>query len=667
LDSGSTPLSSTKSRHPSPAFIFTFNPFCFFFFFGVVYFYNFNSTTFMEKKGTIPGVLHFSDHVVYICVDALGLITECNAKAKHLFPFIIENETSFISILPELKKKEWSALLESFTENNIDKAELEVQWLKLKEDFSITFELLPERTADDLLHHVQMIGCFTDVRVDVLQSLPEQNFKAPDDKYKLLFYHNPLPLWIYDATTLRFLEVNEAATNNYGFSREEFLAMTIDDIRPTTEQIRLQSFHTENGFFNNVHHGYWIHRRKDGSFLQVEITAHLIAYEGRPAKLVMANDRSEHIAAEEEIIKTNERYSFVSKATFDAIWDWDIENDTTQWNHVVSEIFGYSDNDVKDNDWWNNNLHPDDKERVTSRIDKHIKDRQHHWEEEYRLRCADGTYKYILDRGFTIYDEDQRPVRMIGAMQDLTDRKKTELTLKELNASLEKRARELAESNAELERFAYVASHDLQEPLRMVSSFLQLIEKRYKNKLDQKAHEYIAFAVDGAERMKGLILDLLEYSRVNTSKEEREEVDVNTILNDLKHVYKNVLNDTRGSINATHLPAVQGSRTQIMQLFQNLIGNALKYRSEKAPLIDISWKHSGDFVEFAITDNGIGIDPRFFPKIFIIFQRLHNREQYSGTGIGLAICKKIVERHGGNIWVSSEPTKGSTFYFTLPT
>jgi len=255
---------------------------------------------------------------------------------------------------------------------------------------------------------------------------------------------------------------------------------------------------------------------------------------------------------------------------------------------------------------------------------------------------------------------------MIGAMQDLTDRKENELTLKQLNASLEKRANELAESNAELERFAYVASHDLQEPLRMVSSFLQLIEKRYKEKLDKKGHEYIAFAVDGAERMKGLILDLLEYSRVNTNKQEMERVDVNEIMNDLQTVFRKVLQDTGAVIDAEELPAVSGTKTQIMQLFQNIVGNALKYRSEKPPLITITSRPAGRFTEFAISDNGIGIEPRFFHKIFIIFQRLHNREQYSGTGIGLAICKKIVERHGGKIWLTSSPGTGSTFYFTLP-
>jgi light-regulated signal transduction histidine kinase (bacteriophytochrome) len=243
---------------------------------------------------------------------------------------------------------------------------------------------------------------------------------------------------------------------------------------------------------------------------------------------------------------------------------------------------------------------------------------------------------------------------------------KNEQSLKSLNASLAKRAAELASSNEELERFAYVASHDLQEPLRMVSSFLQLLQKRYNEKLDAKANEYIHFAVDGAERMKTLILDLLKFSRVNSSKEEHEPVDLNEVCNNILVTYKQTIDKGNASINVHPLPIISGGKTELIQLFQNLIGNALKYKGQSPPIINVGAKETESFWEFYISDNGIGIEPRFFNKIFIIFQRLHHKNEYSGTGIGLAICKKIVERHGGSIWVDSLPGKGSTFYFTLP-
>jgi PAS domain S-box-containing protein len=487
-----------------------------------------------------------------------------------------------------------------------------------------------------------------------------------EDPFRQLFFQNPIPMWIFDTVSLQFLEVNESAINNYGYSRDEFLAMTIEEIRPTKEVQRLQDLHSEVGIEYPTHYGYWLHQKKDNSLLHVEIQAKLIDYGNYKAKLVTASDRTHHVLAEQEILKTNERYAYISKATFNATWDWDLVNRTVEWNDIVKPMFGYEREEMHGLNFWHEKLHPEDKERVIKKMFEHIKNRLPLWQDEYRLQCADGSYKYILDRGFTIYDEQNKPVRMIGAMQDLTYRINNEIMLKELNVSLEKRARELAASNEELERFAYVASHDLQEPLRMVTSFLQLIEKKYKAKLDEKAHEYIAFAVDGAERMKGLILDLLEYSRVNTSKEEREEVNTEEIVTDLKRIYKQALKETGGVIEHHGLPVIHGSKTQVTQLFQNLIGNALKYKSEASPVIKIAYKDEGTFYKFSIADNGIGIDPRFFHKIFIIFQRLHNREQFSGTGIGLAICKKIVERHGGQITVTSEPGKGSIFYFTLP-
>jgi two-component system, chemotaxis family, CheB/CheR fusion protein len=493
--------------------------------------------------------------------------------------------------------------------------------------------------------------------------------KASEEKYKLLFYNNPLPMWIYDVDTLKFIEVNEAAVAHYGFSREEFLEMTLRDIRPPEEVEKLNVMPAEKDSYAPGNKGYWIHQKKNKDIIYVEITAHLINFQGQKTKLVLANDRTAQMKAQKELLTSNERYSFLSKATFDAIWDWDIKSNLLQWNEGIKALFHYEPTKETERvEWRINNVHPEDKDRVILKLEEHIRKEELNWQDEYRFRAADGSYKYVLDRAFTVYDEKKQPVRMIGAMQDLTERKNNELILQQLNDSLEKRASELAESNAELERFAYVASHDLQEPLRMVTSFLQLIEKRYKEKLDKKAHEYIHFAVDGAERMKRLILDLLEYSRVNSSQHEVEAVDLNAIMKEVSLTYNSILKETGGKIkiHKEQLPVVNGSKTQILQLFQNIVGNAIKYRSDQAPRINITYNNDDPFYQFAISDNGIGIDPRFFHKIFIIFQRLHNREQYSGTGIGLAICKKIVDKHGGKIWLESEPGKGSTFYFTLP-
>jgi signal transduction histidine kinase len=232
---------------------------------------------------------------------------------------------------------------------------------------------------------------------------------------------------------------------------------------------------------------------------------------------------------------------------------------------------------------------------------------------------------------------------------------------------LARQAQELTRSNVELEQFAYVASHDLQEPLRMVRSYLQLLERRYKGRLDENADEFIHFAVDGATRMQGLINDLLEYSRVGTHGKPFESTDCNVVLEKALMNLQIAIEEADAEITHDDLPTVMGDQVQLAQLLQNLIGNSIKFRQEHTQSqihVGIG-RRDGEWL-FSVEDNGIGIDSQYFERVFQIFQRLHSSEEYEGTGIGLAVCKKIVERHGGRIWVESEPGQGSTFYFTVP-
>jgi light-regulated signal transduction histidine kinase (bacteriophytochrome) len=242
---------------------------------------------------------------------------------------------------------------------------------------------------------------------------------------------------------------------------------------------------------------------------------------------------------------------------------------------------------------------------------------------------------------------------------EIGERKRAESILSQQSA-------ELARSNSELEQFAYIASHDLQEPLRMVGSYVQLLERNYKNLFDAKGEEYIAFAVDGAKRMQMLINDLLAYSRVGTQGNEFGLTDCTGILGlAIKNLQK-AIQENGATITCDPLPTVLADKTQLLQLFQNLLANAIKFRAERPPEIHITAKRIDGFWQFAVKDNGIGIEPRHFDRIFLIFQRLHSRRQYPGTGMGLAICKKIVDRHGGTIRPVSEPGTGTTFFFTLP-
>lgn len=231
---------------------------------------------------------------------------------------------------------------------------------------------------------------------------------------------------------------------------------------------------------------------------------------------------------------------------------------------------------------------------------------------------------------------------------------------------LAKRTEEMERSNKNLQQFAYVASHDLQEPLRMVSSYVQLLQRRYKGRLDADADDFIGFAVDGATRMQHMIQDLLAYSRVNTHGNPPSPADVGEILNQVVINLRLAIDESGARITHESLPVVDADATQLVQLLQNLIANAIKFCNTLPPQIHVAAEKKDSYWVFSIRDNGIGLDPDFADRIFTIFQRLHTRQDYPGTGIGLAICKRIVERHGGAIWVKSAPGEGSTFYFTLP-
>ncbi len=286
---------------------------------------------------------------------------------------------------------------------------------------------------------------------------------------------------------------------------------------------------------------------------------------------------------------------------------------------------------------------------------------------EYRMVLRNKKQKVVLSTGNLVQDQQGRPLLIEGTLQDITQLKKTEKELRKLNSQLQMRAKELAISNSELEQFAYIASHDLQEPLRMVTSFLTQLEKKYAEKLDDKAKQYIYFATDGAVRMRKIILDLLEFSRIGKSEFEYEDVDINELLLEAIKLNKNLIDEKQAIITYDTLPILKIQRTPLLQVFQNLLGNSLKYIQNNAhPIIHIGIVEEKDRWIFSVKDNGIGIHEQFFDKIFILFQRLHNRDEYSGTGIGLAICKKIIENYGGKIWVNSEEGKGAIFYFSIP-
>jgi len=527
--------------------------------------------------------------------------------------------------------------------------------------------------------------------------------------------------------------------------------------------------------------------------------------------IVVFRDISDRKAAEQELRNSNERFNIISKTTNDAIWDWDLDTNNVWWNEGVSTLFGYKPDEIEEQiTWWYERVHPDDRERVVNSIHAAIDRGDSFWCDEYRYARADKKYANVLDRAHILVDENSRPSRLIGAMNDITERKRAEAALQEsqrllstlvsnlpglayrrnnnrewtfefvsdgivdltgysaadflegpvqfsdlihpedvdyvwseIQSALHDRRRyqllyrihtaegkekwvwekgcgvftedfrlvalegfvtditerkraeerfaqlyreaqsarataelaeielkrqtsELARSNKELQQFAYIASHDLKEPLRMVTTYLKLLERRYYGNLDADAHDFIKFAVGGADRMYLLINDLLAYSRVGTHTRPFNRVPCAKALESALANLRSTISEAKAEVTSGALPEVFGDPTQLVQLFQNLIGNAVKFRGDRSPHIHVSAENLGDEWIFSVKDNGIGIDAQYASRIFVIFQRLHGREEYPGTGIGLAICKKIVERHGGRIWFESVPGEGSNFLFSLP-
>jgi PAS domain S-box-containing protein len=369
------------------------------------------------------------------------------------------------------------------------------------------------------------------------------------------------------------------------------------------------------------------------------------------------------------LIEAKERFEKVTEATNDAIWDWDIEKNTFYRSKAIDKFFGEgSTKFMCQDEFWQDKFHKEDISSIQAKIEKSLQDTTcARWEMQYRVFNEAGEVVNVNDRALIMRNEQGKPIRVIGAMRDITERKRFEEKLLELNNALKKHACELESTNEELERFAYIASHDLQEPLRMVTSFMNLLKKKYDNQLDERAQQYISFASEGAKRMKQIILDLLEYSRAGKVSSSPREINMNIILEDYQLLRKKIITEKNAQFKIEYLPTIQSYSVPITQTLHALLDNAIKYSKEnEAPLIHVYSEELPDFFKIVVKDNGIGIDPKFYEKIFIVFQRLHQRDQYSGSGIGLSIAKKQIESCGGEIYLESKPDVGSKFSFTVP-
>ncbi len=458
----------------------------------------------------------------------------------------------------------------------------------------------------------------------------------------------------------RFRRVNRKLCEILGYPEAELIGLSVKDIshpddRDVTDapRARLRSGAAESLRFEKRY------LRKDGSAVWVDLAIALVRdARGLPVQeIAIFDDITETKHAEAALRESEERFRGLTQLSSDWYWEQDDKFRLTFMSQRMEQRTGLTANDYLGRQRWDRpalNLTEDDWRRHREQLVRHESFRDF---EMLRLG-EDGKKRWVSLSGEPVFDASGKFTGYRGVGKDITERKEAE-------EKLQRAHDELARSNSELEQFAYVASHDLQEPLRMVSSYTQLLARRYGDKLDADAKEFMGYIVDGATRMKQLIEDLLAYSRVGTRGRELKPVPVEAPLRRAITNVRAAVEESGASVSYDAMPTVLGDEMQLAQLFQNLLGNALKFRSTSVPRIHVSAKELETECEFGVQDNGIGIEPQYFERIFMVFQRLHNKGEYPGTGIGLAICKKVVERHGGRIWVSSQPGEGTTFHFTL--
>jgi len=475
-------------------------------------------------------------------------------------------------------------------------------------------------------------------------------------RYDLLSRYANDVVMVVDASAT-IIQANDRVQAVYGYSPDELVGVPLQRLYPP-RSVGEAIGDVESLRSTGVLAAERTHVREDGSHVEVEIGARAVDIGEDAQYLLVIRDITERKAADEVLRETRDYLEKLIDYSNVPMIVWDPDLAITRFNPAFERMTGRSSDEVLGQHL--SVLFPaDSREESLEQIRRAVDGES--WESvEIPILRADGQVRVALWNSATVYAPDGRTVQAVIAQgQDITERKAAD-------EALRARTEELAKSNAELEKFAYVASHDLQEPLRMVASYTQLLAKRYAGRLDSDADEFIGFAVDGATRMQTLINELLTYSRVGTRGKPFQTVDLEGVLGSVLKGLEPAIAQAGAVVLREPMPTIVCDPVQLGQVFQNLIANALKFHGAATPEVRIEAERGEGFWTFRVRDNGMGIEEQYFERIFVIFQRLESRAEYPGTGMGLAICKRIVERHGGRLWVESAADAGSTFVFEIP-
>jgi PAS domain S-box-containing protein len=528
-----------------------------------------------------------------------------------------------------------------------------------------------------------------------------------EETFEKAFRATPDAVWIEDRESRNIIDINDEFLHMTGYRADEVIGSTLAklDMRVDSDDARLIGCMSGTGSIREF--GTRL-RMKGSSIRDVIINGETVIIGGRKRYLFVGRDITEWKRAEEYALKNEERLKAlvgllqINTSSVQQFLEMGLEEGIALTESTVGYIYHYNETtrQLTLNNWSKEVKNQCGIERQQT---EYKLETTGVWGEVVRQRkpiiVNDFTAHNPLLKGhpeghirlknfltipLSVGDSIVAVVGVANKRQDYTQSDAMQLQLlmnsvwgkveliaaeqqrEHLLSELERKNQELLRSNKDLDDFAHIASHDLQEPLRMVSSYTQLLARRYGSQLDADARDFIAFAVDGAARMQELIKSLLSYSRIGREATVPEAVDCNVVVEDVRQNLKLAIEESGAEIISDPLPEIRTHRIQVLQLMQNLVGNAIKFRGKDPPRIRIHAEPEGEYYHFSVEDNGIGIDPEYFDRIFMVFQRLHHREEYEGTGIGLAVCRKIAERLGGRIWVTSEIGSGSTFHFTIP-
>ncbi len=620
-----------------------------------------------ESEARYSALIDAAPEAILI-IDDKGRIVAWNAGAKRIYGYEAEEVIgrSWTLLLPESERRTSARVLAEkarATSPGSRQRVLEVTGCR-KNGESFPAEISQGRWQ--IGDRVYVSSIIRDVSA---RRRAEQALRESEERFRVALRVADISVFSQD----RELRYQWVYNPRYGLKAEDILGKSDRELGALDEMVEFKSRVLQTGQGDRM-----LYRRlHDGAEIVYNLAVEPVYQKGRVMGLVGA-------AIDLTALYKAERLQRQSEARFRAIFEnaaigilvTDQRGCVLQANAAFLRKMSLTLDELRDLGPLNELIHPEDRERAIALNKDLIRNGRTFRRQQLRYRLPEGRYIWTAVTASLLRDEQGQPQAAVHMLEDITDLKRAEAELHaayheleqrvdERTAELAAKARELERSNFELEQFAYVASHDLQEPLRSVTSFAQLLEQRYGDRLDEQGLRFLRFILSGTERMAALITGLLEYSRVGAKQRPFETVDVGEVLRQARENLAAAIHEREARIRHGELPRVLGDATELVQLFQNLIGNAIKFNDSVPPTVSIDARREGEGYVFSVSDNGVGIAAEDYERIFTIFQRAHGNSGYGGTGVGLAVCRKIVERHLGRIWLQSEPGRGTTFFFTL--